>query len=157
MSQNSSPNYLELTADLVSAYVSHNSLPRSDLPSLIDAVHAAMRQVSSGKAEQPEEAPRPPVPIRNSITPDYLISLEDGKPYRFLARHLAKRGLTPDAYRRKWGLPPTYPMVAPNYSKRRSDLAKALGLGQRRRTAKPTPTPEGARPTSGRRRRKKAA
>ena len=157
MSQNSSPNYLELTADLVSAYVSHNSLPRSDLPSLIDAVHAAMRQVSSGKAEQPEEAPRPPVPIRKSITPDYLISLEDGKPYRSLKRHLAKRGLTPEAYRQKWSLPPTYPMVAPGSSKRRSELAKALGLGQRRRTVDPTPTPEDARPTSGRRRRRKAA
>src|SRR5215204_5527205 len=157
MSQNSSPNYLELTADLVSAYVSHNSLPRSDLPSLIDVVHAAMRQVSSGKAEQPEEAPRPPVPIRKSITPDYLISLEDGKPYRSLTRHLAKRGLTPEAYRAKWGLPPTYPMVAPNYAQRRSELAKALGLGQRRRRAEPPPTPDSTRPPSGRRGRKKVA
>jgi predicted transcriptional regulator len=93
MTPNSPLNYLELTADLVSAYVRHNSLPRSDLASLIDAVHAALRQVSSGKAEQPEEAPRPPVPIRKSITPDHLISLEDGKPYRSLTRHLAKRGL----------------------------------------------------------------
>jgi predicted transcriptional regulator len=155
MSQNSSPNYLELTADLVSAYVRHNSLPRSDLASLIDAVHAALRQVSSGKAEQPEEAPRPPVPIRKSITPDHLISLEDGKPYRSLTRHLAKRGLTPVTYRQKWGLPPTYPMVAPNYSKRRSEVAKALGLGQRRGRVDPTPTPapEGARPGRGRRRK----
>jgi predicted transcriptional regulator len=157
MTQNSPPNYFELTAELVSAYVSHNALPASDLPSLIDAVHTALSQVGSRKAEQPTEKPKPPVPIRKSITPDHLISLEDGKPYRSLARHLAKRGLTPDAYRQKWGLPPTYPMVAPNYSKRRSELARALGLGQRRRTAKPTPTPEGARPTSGRRRRKKAA
>src|SRR3954465_245161 len=156
MTQKSPPNYFELTADLVSAYVSHNALPPSDLPSLIDAVHTTLRQVSS-KAEQPTEKPKPPVPIRKSITPDYLISLEDGKPYRSLTRHLAKRGLTPDAYRRKWGLPPTYPMVAPGYSKRRSELARALGLGQRRRTVEPTPTPEGARPTSGRRGRKKAA
>jgi predicted transcriptional regulator len=157
MTQNSPPNYFELTAELVSAYVSHNALPASDLPSLIDAVHTALSQVGSRKAEQPTEKSKPPVPVRKSITPDHLISLEDGKPYRFLTRHLAKRGLTLDAYRRKWGLPPTYPMVAPNYSKRRSELARALGLGQRRRTAKPTPTPEGARPTSGRRRRKKAA
>ena len=157
MTQNTPLNYLELATDLVSTYVSHNSLPRSDLPSLIDVVPAAMRQVSSGKAEQPEEAPRPPVPIRKSITPDYLISLEDGKPYRSLTRHLAKRGLTPEAYRQKWSLPPTYPMVAPGYSKRRSELARALGLGQRRRTVEPTPTPEGARPTSGRRGRKTAA
>jgi predicted transcriptional regulator len=153
----SPPNYLELVAELVSAYVSHNALPAAELPSLIDAVHTALRQTSSGKNEQAEPAPRPPVPIRKSITPDYLISLEDGKPYRSLTRHLAKRGLTPDAYRAKWGLPPTYPMVAPNYAQRRSELAKALGLGQRRRRAGPPSTPEGARPTSGRRGRRKAA
>jgi predicted transcriptional regulator len=93
MPETSPPEYLELTTNLVAAYVSHNSLPASDLPTVIDAVHAALRQVSSGKAEQPEEAPRPPVPIRKSITPDHLISLEDGKPYRSLTRHLAKRGL----------------------------------------------------------------
>src|SRR5215218_371922 len=133
MTQNSPPNYFELTAELVSAYVSHNALPAADLPSLIRAVHTALSQVGSGKAEQPEPAPKPPVPIRKSITPDHLISLEDGKPYRSLTRHLAKRGLTPEAYRRKWGLPSTYPMVAPNYSKQRSDLTRALGLGQRRR------------------------
>src|SRR5215208_6362026 len=154
MAQNAPLNYLELTTDLVSAYVSHNFLPTSDLPSVIITVHTALSQVGSGKAEQPTEAPRPPVPIKKSITPDYLISLEDGKPYRSLTRHFAKRGLTPDAYRRKWGLPPTYPMVASGYSKRRSELARALGLGQRRRTVEPTPTPEGARPTSGRRGRK---
>src|SRR3954449_9272424 len=125
MTQKSLPNYFELTADLVSAYVSHNALPPSDLPSLIDAVHTTLRQVGS-KAEQPTEKPKPPVPIRKSITPDYLISLEDGKPYRSLTRHLAKRGLTPEAYRAKWGLPPSYPTVAPNYSQRRSELAKAL-------------------------------
>ena len=157
MTQNTPLNYLELATDLVSAYVSHNALPASDLPYLIDAVHTALSQVGSRKAEQPTEMPKPPVPVRKSITPDHLISLEDGKPYRFLTRHLAKRGLTPDAYRRKWGLPPTYPMVAPNYSKRRSELARALGLGQRRRTATPPPAPEGARPAPGRRGRRKAA
>src|SRR5215208_2528530 len=157
MAQNAPLNYLELTTDLVSAYVSHNFLPTSDLPSVIITVHTALSQVGSGKAEQPTEAPRPPVPIRKSITPDHLISLEDGKPYRSLTRHLAKRGLTPEAYRAKWGLPPSYPMVAPNYSQRRSDLAKALGLGQRRRRAEPTPPPEGARSPSGRGGRKKAA
>jgi predicted transcriptional regulator len=157
MDQTSHPNYVELTADLVSAYVSHNALPAADLSPLIEAVHTALRQVSSVKAEQTEPAPKPPVPIRKSITPDHLISLEDGKPYRSLTRHLAKRGLTPEAYRAKWGLPPSYPMVAPNYSKRRSELAKALGLGQRRRKAEPTPSPEGARPRSGRRGRRKAA
>src|SRR3712207_1793878 len=126
MEQTSLPNYRELAADLVSAYVSHNALPAADLPSLIRAVHTALSQVGSGKAEQPKPAPRPPVPIRKSITPDHLISLEDGKPYRSLTRHLAKRGLTPEAYRAKWGLPPSYPMVAPNSSQRRSELAKSL-------------------------------
>ena len=92
MTQNSPPKYLELTTDLISAYVSHNALPASDLPSLIDAVHAALRRAGSGAVEQGPEAPRPLVPIKKSITPDYLISLEDGKPYRSLTRHLAKRG-----------------------------------------------------------------
>src|SRR3954470_3097254 len=146
MTQTSSaPNCLELTADLVSAYVSHNSLPVADLPSLIDAVHTTLRQLSSETAEQVEPAPRPPVPIRKSSPPDHLISLEDGKPYRSLTRHLAKRGLTPEAYRAKWGLPPSYPMVAPNYAQRRSELAKARGLGQRR-PAEPTPAAKGKRP-----------
>ena len=154
----SAPNYLELTADLVSAYVSHNALPASDLSSLIEVVHTALRQVSSGKSDRTEPALEPPVPIRKSITPDHLISLEDGKPYRSLTRHLAKRGLNPDAYRAKWGLPPSYPMVAPNYSKRRSELAKAAGLGQRRRKIEPpSAPPKDTRPTSGRRGRKRAA
>ena len=157
MDQNAHTNYLQLAAELVSAYVSHNALPLADLPSLINAVHTALRQASSRDAAQPEPAPKPPVSIRKSITPDHLISLEDGKPYRSLTRHLAKRGLTPEAYRAKWGLPPSYPMVAPNYSQRRSELAKALGLGQRRRRAEPPQPPEGARPSSGRRGRRKAA
>src|SRR3954454_12431448 len=154
MDQTSPPNDLELTTDLVSAYVSHNPLPASDLPSLIEAVHTALRQVGREKAEQPpEERPRPAVPIRKSITPDRLISLEDGRPYQSLKRHLAARGLTPEAYRAKWGLPPSYPMVAPNYAQRRSDLAKARGLGQHR-TAQPPGTPEGTQPTARRRGRK---
>src|SRR3954454_20090758 len=153
----STPNHLELAADLVSAYVSHNPLPASDLPSLIEAVHTALRRMGSEKAEQPSgERPRPAVPIRKSITPDRLISLEDGRPYQSLKRHLAARGRTPEAYRAKWGLSPSYPMVAPHYAQRRSELAKSLALGQRR-TAEPPATPEGKRPTPGRRRRKKAA
>src|SRR5215217_1763501 len=157
MDQTSPPNSLELTTDLVSTHVSHNPLPASDLPSLIEAVHTALRRMGSEKAEQPPEVPpRPAVPIRKSITPDHLISLEDGRPYQSLKRHLAARGLTPEAYRAKWGLPPSYPMVAPNYAQRRSDLAKARGLGQRR-TAEPPATSEGKRPPSGRRGRKRAA
>ena len=119
-------------------------------------MHTALRQVGREKAEQPsEEPPRPAVPIRKSITPDRLISLEDGRPYQSLKRHLAARGLTPEAYRAKWGLPPSYPMVAPNYAQRRSDLAKARGFGQRR-PAEPT-SAEGKPPTPGRRGRKRAA
>jgi len=157
MAQTSPPNSLELTTDLVSAYVSHNPLPASDLPSLIETVHAALRRVGTSAVEPTPEAPKPPVPIRKSITPDRLISLEDGRPYQSLKRHLASRGLTPDQYRAKWGLPADYPMVAPNYAQRRLDLAKARGLGQRRRTAEPPATPEGKRPPSGGRGRKKAA
>jgi predicted transcriptional regulator len=149
-------NSLELTTDLVSAYVSHNPLPASDLPSLIETVHAALRRVGTSAVEPTPEAPKPPVPIRKSITPDRLISLEDGRPYQSLKRHLASRGLTPEAYRAKWGLPPSYPMVAPNYAQRRSELAKRIGLGQRR-PAEPPAAPQGARPTPGRRGRKKAA
>src|SRR3954454_13171222 len=153
----STPNHLELAADLVSAYVSRNPLPASDLPSLIEAVHTALRRVGGRGAEPAPEAPKPPVSIRRSVTPDRLISLEDGRPYQSLKRHLAARGLTPEAYRAKWGLPPSYPMVAPNYAQRRSDLAKARGFGQRHRTAEPPPTPESTRPPSGRRGRKRAA
>ena len=156
MPETSAPDYLELAADLVSAYVSHNPLPASDLPSLIEAVHAALRRVGSGAVEPAPEALKPPIPIRKSITPDHLISLEDGRPYQSLKRHLASRGLTPEAYRAKWGLPPSYPMVAPNYAQRRSELAKARGFGQRR-TAEPPATPGGKRPPSGRRGRKRAA
>src|SRR3954454_15582154 len=156
MPETSAPDYLELATDLVSAYVSHNPLPASDLPSLIEAVHTALRRMGSEKAEQPpEEPPRPSVPIRKSITPDRLISLEDGRPYQSLKRHLAARGLTPEAYRAKWGLSPSYPMVAPNYAQRRSVLAKRIGLAQRR-PAEPIPA-EGKPPTPGRRGRKKAA
>src|SRR3954470_11482644 len=156
MSETSPRDHLELSADLVSAYVSHNPLPASDLPSLIEAVHAALRRVGTSAVEPTPEAPKPAVPIRKSITPDRLISLEDGRPYQSLKRHLAARGLTPEAYRAKWGLPPSYPMVAPNYAQRRSDLAKARGFGQRR-PAEPTPAAEGKPPTPGRRGRKRAA
>ena len=133
MSETSPRDHLELSADLVSAYVSHNPLPASDLPSLIEAVHAALRRVGSSAVEPAPEAPKPAVPIRKSITPDRLISLEDGRPYQSLKLHLAKRGLTPEAYRAKWGLPADYPMVAPNYAAARSQLAKQMGLGQQRR------------------------
>ena len=126
-----SPDYPALTSDIVSAYVAHNSVPRSDLAALIASVHSALS--GAAKPAPVEEAPTPPVPVNKTIRPDYIISLEDGRQYRSLKRHLTARGLTPEQYRAKWGLRPDYPMVAPNYSKARSDLARALGLGQSRK------------------------
>lgn len=123
-----------LTADIVSAYVANNSVPQSELPTVIASVHAALQNLGAPKAAEVER-PEPPVPIKKSITADYLISLEDGRGYKSLKRHLTGRGLTPDQYRQKWGLPGDYPMVAPNYAKQRSELAKSLGLGQLRRNA----------------------
>jgi predicted transcriptional regulator len=128
-------NYIELTADIVSAFVSNNSVPVADLPSLIGNVHAALQNVGQPSVTQDEAKPTPAVTVRKSVTPDYLISLEDGKQYKSLKRHLGKLGLTPEAYREKWGLPRDYPMVAPNYAKIRSELARSTGLGQRRSKA----------------------
>jgi predicted transcriptional regulator len=122
----------ELTADIVSSYVTHNSVQSSDLAGLIAAVHAALQGLGASKQSE-AKWPQPAVPIRKSVTPDFLISLEDGKPYKTLKRHLAKLGLTPEEYREKWGLPRDYPMVAANYARKRSELAKGLGLGQSRK------------------------
>ena len=130
-----SSNYIELAADIVAAFVSHNPVRPADLPELITSVHSALRHLADALTERPKEELRPPVPIKKSITPDFIISLEDGKRYKSLKRHLAGRGLTPDQYREKWGLARDYPMVAPNYAKQRSELAKSLGLGQLRRNA----------------------
>ena len=123
---------IELTADIVAAYVSNNSVEAGDLARLIDQVHQALTQASSGGVPEPEPAPTPAVPVKKSVTADYLISLEDGRKYKSLKRHLSTRGMTPDDYRTKWGLPKDYPMVAANYSAQRSSLAKSLGLGRAR-------------------------
>jgi predicted transcriptional regulator len=130
---NNQPNYIELSAEIVAAYVTKNAVQVSDLPALIANVHTALNKAARGQqVEQPQE---PAVPIRKSITPDFLISLEDGKRYKSLKRHLrTSYNMTPDQYRAKWGLGPDYPMVAPNYAKARSELAKTMGLGQKRRT-----------------------
>ncbi|KMO33897.1 MucR family transcriptional regulator [Methylobacterium variabile] len=120
-----------LTGDLVQAYVANNSLPAADLPGLIASVHTALSGL--GAVESEPVKLEPIMPIRKTVTPDHLISLEDGKPYRTLKRHLAGRGLTPDEYRRKWSLPADYPMVAANYAAQRSELAKASGLGSSRK------------------------
>lgn len=133
-SSENQPNYLELAAEIVSAFVSNNPVRHSDLASLIGNVHAALRSVSQPALKEPER-PNPAVPVKKSITPDFLMSLEDGKPYKSLKRHLTRLGLTPAQYREKWGLASDYPMVAPNYAKARSELAKSMGLGQKRKGA----------------------
>jgi predicted transcriptional regulator len=122
---------IEMTADIVSAYVGNNSVSANDLPSLIQSVHRALSGVATG-VETVEIAPKEPaVPVKRSITPDYLICLEDGRKFKSLKRHLrTKYNLSPEDYRAKWGLAKDYPMVAPNYAKARSDLAKQMGLGQ---------------------------
>jgi predicted transcriptional regulator len=128
----SSNNLSELTADIVSAYVSNNTVRPEDLASLIVGVHSALRQAPNGKAEAPAEPQTPAVPIKKSVTPDYITSLENGQKFKSLKRHLMNSyGMTPDEYRAKWGLPRDYPMVAPNYAKSRSDLARSLGLGRK--------------------------
>jgi predicted transcriptional regulator len=129
-----SNNYIELAAGIVSAYVSNNSVPASDLPSLINDVHSALMRVTSGHPIAVPETPKPAVPAKKSITSDYIICLEDGRKFKSLKRHLRTQyNMSPDEYREKWGLPADYPMVAPNYAKARSNLAKQMGLGQQRR------------------------
>ena len=122
---------IEMTADIVAAYVGHNSVSAGELPSLIQSVHRALAGVSSG-TEPVEAAPKEPaVPIKRSITPDHLVCLEDGRKFKSLKRHLrTKYNMSPEDYRAKWGLAKDYPMVAPNYAKARSELAKQMGLGQ---------------------------
>ncbi|HWP25968.1 MAG TPA: MucR family transcriptional regulator [Xanthobacteraceae bacterium] len=130
-------NFIGLTADIVSAYVSNNSVPAAEIPALINQVHAALARVSTGRGEFAMEAAKPAVPVKKSITPDYIICLEDGKKFKSLKRHLRTQyNMTPEQYREKWGLPVDYPMVAPNYAAARSQLAKQMGLGQQRRRRK---------------------
>jgi predicted transcriptional regulator len=128
---------LTLTADIVAAHVSNNSVADNDLPKLIRNVHSALNAISQ-QAAAPEARPEPRVPIRSSVKPDYIVCLEDGKRLKMLKRHLMTHyNLTPDQYRQKWGLSADYPMVAPNYAEQRRTLAKAIGLGtKRKRTRK---------------------
>ena len=130
-------NFIELTASIVSAFVSNNSVAAGDVPALINQIHSALLRVSSGTKEQPTEPLKPAVSPKKSITPDYLVCLEDGKKFKSLKRHLRTQyNMTPEQYREKWGLPPDYPMVAPNYAAARSKLARDMGLGQQRRRRK---------------------
>ena len=131
---------ITLTADIVAAHVSNNSVSVNDLPTLISNVHGALAGLDNAGQRQetaPAEKPTPAVSIRSSIKPDYLVSLEDGTKVKMLKRHLMTRyGMTPQDYRAKWGLPSDYPMVAPNYAEQRRTLAKSIGLGTKRKRTK---------------------
>lgn len=132
----STGKYIDQTASIVAAYVSHNAIAADQLPGLIARVHAALSNVSDGRAALAGagETPLPAVPVKRSVTPDYIICLEDGKRFKSLKRHLRTQyKMSPEQYRERWGLSADYPMVAPNYAKTRSQLAKKIGLGQQRR------------------------
>jgi predicted transcriptional regulator len=127
-------NHIELTAEIVSAYVSNNTVAAGEIPSLINQVHAALARVSGKTGDAPAEPLKPAVSVKKSITPEYIICLEDGKKFKSLKRHLRTQyNMTPEQYRDKWDLNADYPMVAPNYAAARSQLAKQMGLGQQRR------------------------
>jgi predicted transcriptional regulator len=138
MSDTTSPTqFIALTADIVSAYVSNNTVSASDIPNLINQVHLALLRVSGGQNETQPEPLKPAISVKKSITPEYIVCLEDGKKFKSLKRHLRTQyNMTPEQYREKWQLPTDYPMVAPNYAAARSQLAKQMGLGQQRRRRK---------------------
>jgi len=129
---------LRMVTDVIASYLKKNPVAANDLPGVISTVYGAFMAPQSGPVETVVERPEPAVPIKRSITPDFIICLEDGKQLKMLKRHLATSyNLTPDEYRARWGLPPDYPMVAPNYATQRSALAKQIGLGSRSRDGKP--------------------
>jgi predicted transcriptional regulator len=129
---------LSLTADIAAAYVSNNSVAAAEVPHVIQTIYRALGTLGKADLQPAPEARKPAVPIRKSITPDFLISLEDGKSYKSLKRHLRTQyNMSPDDYRAKWGLPKDYPMVAPNYAASRSALAKSMGLGRGGASKKP--------------------
>jgi predicted transcriptional regulator len=130
-------SYIDLTAQIVSAYVGNNTVPSGEIANLISQVHAALRRVSGGQAAAPAEPAKPAVPVKRSINSEYIVCLEDGKKFKSLKRHLRTQyNITPEQYREKWGLSADYPMVAPAYAAARSQLAKQMGLGQQRRRRK---------------------
>ena len=126
---------IELATEIMVAFVANNAVPRADLPALFEGLHSALKRLADGGEVAPAaiDPPAPAVSIRKSVTPDYLICLDDGKQFKSLRRHLTALGLTPHQYREKWKLPADYPMVAANYHAQRSELAKKIGLGQKRR------------------------
>jgi len=127
----SPPAFIELTADIVSAYLSNNPVAASEIPELIRQVHRALLQVAGAAVEIPTAPARPVVAVKRSVTAEYIVCLEDGRKFKSLKRHLRTQyNMTPEQYREKWRLPADYPMVAPNYAAARSRLAIAMGLGQ---------------------------
>ncbi|GGK46404.1 MucR family transcriptional regulator [Salinarimonas ramus] len=132
--ESTSIDFVAVAAEVVASYVANNSVPAHDLPALIEQVHGAFAALGRPRQVESAQPLKPAVPVRRSVTPDHIVCLEDGKTFKSLKRHLRTRyGLTPEQYREKWGLPDDYPMVAPNYARARSDLAKEMGLGQQRR------------------------
>src|SRR4051812_12545875 len=152
--QQDTPNYIELAAEIVSAFVANNSVPATELPALIGNIHDALNKIAGGSAQKVEEAKQTPaIPVKKSVQPDFIVCLEDGKKFKSLKRHLRTvYNLTPDQYRAKWGLPAESPMVAPNYAAARSQLAKQMGLGARRRKSEEA-APAAAAPAKGRRKK----
>jgi predicted transcriptional regulator len=136
---------VSLSAEIVAAYVSHNSVTPGGLPGLIESVHGALTNLGAVAAPPKAEPLVPAVSVRKSITPEYLICLDDGKRFKSLKRHITLLGMTPDQYRTKWGLPASYPMVAPAYAAKRSELAKAIGLGQLRKDTRKGKSPASSR------------
>jgi predicted transcriptional regulator len=133
--ENSEGSVLGLTAQIVAAHVSNNPVPLNELSSLIESVHRTLAGLGRPVEITPPARPEPAVPVKKSVTPEYLICLEDGKKLKMLKRHLKTAyNMTPEQYRERWGLPPDYPMVAPNYAEHRSSLAKKIGLGTRPRS-----------------------
>lgn len=144
-------DYIALASDIVSAFVSNNSVPIAELPALIASVHGTLTRLTDGAVEEKAEPLNPAVPVKRSVTADFIVCLEDGKKFKSLKRHLRTRyGMTPEDYRAKWSLPADYPMVAPNYAAARSELAKTMGLGQQRRKTRPAAAESAPAPRRGR-------
>ncbi len=143
--QTSAPSHghiLRLVTDVISNYLKKNPVAAAELPGVISSVYEALSGPQTAAAPAPEQRPEPAVPVKRSVTPDFIVCLEDGKKLKMLKRHLATAyGLTPEEYRQRWNLPADYPMVAPNYAKQRSSLAKQIGLGSRARVVTPPPAP----------------
>jgi predicted transcriptional regulator len=133
MEEGAQPELVELTAKIVSAFVSNNTIGAGEIPQLINETHAALTRATGIPVQQEREELKPKVPVKKSVMPDHIVCLEDGKKFKSLKRHLRTHyNLSPEEYREKWSLPHDYPMVAPNYAQARSDLAKKMGLGTRR-------------------------